>query len=314
MKNESKGAKKMSKNFSDLLSRVSACKKKTLSVAVAQDKAVLEAVKAAKEQGIADAILVGDEAKIKEIAAELGMDMNEYTVIHEADTVTASLKAVQLVHDGKADMYMKGLLDTKTFLKSVLDKEVGLRTGKPLSHVCVFEVPGIDRLLFLTDVAFMPYPTLEDKVNIINYTVEIANACGVDMPKVAPLAAVEVVNPKMPVTVDAAELTKMNEEGKITGCIVDGPLSLDIALYKEAAEEKGALDRKVAGDADILLFPDIHSGNLVYKAIVHMVDVKNGNILTGTKAPVILTSRSDTCDVKVNSIALAALAAETLNK
>lgn len=314
MKNESKGAEKMSKNFSDLLSRVSACKKKTLSVAVAQDKAVLEAVKAAKEQGIADAILVGDEAKIKEIAAELGMDMNEYTVIHEADTVAASLKAVQLVHDGKADMYMKGLLDTKTFLKSVLDKEVGLRTGKPLSHVCVFEVPGIDRLLFLTDVAFMPYPTLEDKVNIINYTVEIAAACGVDMPKVAPLAAVEVVNPKMPVTVDAAELTKMNEEGKITGCIVDGPLSLDIALYKEAAEEKGALDRKVAGDADILLFPDIHSGNLVYKAIVHMVDVKNGNILTGTKAPVILTSRSDTCDVKVNSIALAALAAETLNK
>ena len=304
----------MSKNFSDLLSRVSACKKKTLSVAVAQDKAVLEAVKAAKERGIADAILVGDEARINEIAAELGMDMGEYTVINETDTVAASLKAVQLVHDGKADMYMKGLLDTKTFLKSVLDKEVGLRTGKPLSHVCVFEVPGIDRLLFLTDVAFMPYPTLEDKVNIINYTVEIANACGVDMPKVAPLAAVEVVNPKMPVTVDAAELTKMNEEGKITGCIVDGPLSLDIALYKEAAEEKGALDRKVAGDADILLFPDIHAGNLVYKAIVHMVDVKNGNILTGTKAPVILTSRSDTCEVKVNSIALAALAAETLKR
>ena len=304
----------MSKNFSDLLSRVSACKKKTLSVAVAQDKAVLEAVKAAKERGIADAILVGDEAKINEIAAELGMDMSEYTVINETDTVTASLKAVQLVHDGKADMYMKGLLDTKTFLKSVLDKEVGLRTGKSLSHVCVFEIPGIDRLLFLTDVAFMPYPTLEDKVTIIDYTVEVAKACGVECPKVAPLAAVEVVNPKMPVTVDAAELTKMNEEGKITGCIVDGPLSLDIALYKEAAEEKGALDRKIVGDADILLFPDIHAGNLVYKAIVHMVDVKNGNILTGTKAPVILTSRSDTCEVKVNSIALAALAAETLKK
>ena len=282
----------MSKNFSDLLSRVSACKKKTLSVAVAQDKAVLEAVKAAKERGIADAILVGDEARINEIAAALGMDMGEYTVINETDTVAASLKAVQLVHDGKADMYMKGLLDTKTFLKSVLDKEVGLRTGQPLSHVCVFEVPGIDRLLFLTDVAFMPYPTLEDKVTIINYTVEVAKACGVDCPKVAPLAAVEVVNPKMPVTVDAAELTKMNEEGRIKDCIVDGPLSLDIALYKEAAEEKGALDRKIAGNADILLFPDIHAGNLVYKAIVHMVDVKNGNILTGTKAPVILTSPS----------------------
>ncbi len=304
----------MSKNFNDLLSKVSQCEKKKLSVACAQDKAVLEAVKAAKEREIADSILVGDEAKIREMGAALGMNMDEYEIINVEDTVEASLKAVSLVHDGKADMYMKGLLDTKTFLKSVLDKEVGLRTGKPLSHVCVFEIPGFDRLLFLTDVAFMPYPTLEDKVNIINYTVEVAKACGVDCPKVAPLAAVEVVNPKMPVTVEAAELTKMNEEGQITGCIVDGPLSLDIALYKEAAEEKGALDRKVAGDADILLFPDIHAGNLVYKAIVHMVDVKNGNILTGTKAPVILTSRSDSCEAKVNSIALAAVVAEEMKK
>ena len=302
----------MSKTFDDLLSTVNQCSKKILSVSVAQDKAVLEAVKAAKERKIADSILVGDEDKIRAIGTELGMNMDEYKIIDEKDITAASLKAVQLVHDGEADMYMKGLLDTKTFLKSVLDKEVGLRTGKPLSHVCVFEIPGIDRLLFLSDVAFMPYPTLEDKKAIIEYTVEIAQACGVDCPKVAPLAAVEVVNPKMPVTVEAAELTRMNEEGEITGCIVDGPLSLDIALYKEAAEEKGALDRKVAGDADILVFPDIHAGNLVYKAIVHMVDVKNGNILTGTKAPVILTSRSDSCEAKVNSIALAAVVAEAM--
>ena len=272
----------------------------------------MEAVKAAKERKIADSFLVCDEDKIRAIGTELGMNMDEYKIIDEKDITAASLKAVQLVHDGEADMYMKGLLDTKTFLKSVLDKEVGLRTGKPLSHVCVFEIPGIDRLLFLSDVAFMPYPTLEDKKAIIEYTVEIAQACGVDCPKVAPLAAVEVVNPKMPVTVEAAELTRMNEEGEITGCIVDGPLSLDIALYKEAAEEKGALGRKVAGDADILIFPDIHAGNLVYKAIVHMVDVKNGNILTGTKAPVILTSRSDSCEAKVNSIALAAVVAEAM--
>ncbi len=299
----------MSKNFTDLLSKVSQCEIKKLSVAVAQDKAVLEAVKAAKERNIADAILVGDEDKIRAIAAELSMDLSQFEIIDEKDNVAASLKAVSLVHDGKADMYMKGLLDTKTFLKSVLDKEVGLRTGKPLSHVCVFEIPGFDRLIFMTDVAFIPYPTLEDKVNMINYTVEVAKACGVDNPKVAPLAAVEVVNPKMPVTVEAAELTRMCEEGEITDCVVDGPLSLDIALYKEAAEEKGALDRKVAGDADILVFPDIHAGNLVYKAIVHMVDVKNGNILTGTKAPVILTSRSDSCEAKVNSIALASVVA-----
>lgn len=302
----------MSKTFEDLISRVSEFDMKTVSVAVAQDSAVLEAVKAAKERGIADAILVGDENKIKAVADEIGMDLNGFKIIHVADDIEASLTAVKLVHDGKADMYMKGLIDTKSFLKSVLDKEVGLRTGKALSHVCVFDIKGIDHLLFLTDVAFMPYPTLEDKVNIIKNTLEITEACGIANPKVAPLAAVEVVNPKMPVTVEAAELTKMCEEGQITGCVVDGPLSLDLAIDPEAAKHKGATDRKIQGDADILLFPDIHAGNLVYKALVHTAEVKNGNMLTGTKAPVILTSRSDDFETKVNSIALAAIVAESL--
>jgi phosphate butyryltransferase len=301
-----------SKSFNDLLSKVGQAGLKKLSVAVAQDEAVLEAVKVAKERGIADSILVGDADEIAKIASKIGMNLDDYRVIDEKDIVEASLKAVKLVHDGEADMYMKGLLPTGTFLKSVLNKEVGLRTGKPLSHVCVFEIPGIDRLLFFTDVAFMPYPTLEDKKCMIEYTVDVAKACGVEMPKVAALAALETVNEKMPVTLDAAELTRLNEAGEIKDCIVDGPLSLDIALYKEAAEEKGALDRRVAGDADILVFPDIHAGNLTYKAIVHMVPCKNGNILTGTKAPVILTSRSDTVDVKVNSIALAALVSSRL--
>ena len=304
----------MAKNFKELLSKVGECKTKTLSVAVAQDAAVLEAVKVAKERGIANAILVGDEDKIREIGESLGMNMSEYRIIDEKDITEASLKAVKLVHDGEADMYLKGLLPTGTFLKSVLNKEVGLRTGKPLSHVCVFEIPGIDRLVFLTDVAFIPYPTLEDKRCMIDYTVEVANACGVTNPTVACLAALETVNEKMPVTVEADTLSKMQDAGEIKDCIVEGPLSLDIALYPEAAEEKGAMGRKVAGDADILVFPDIHAGNLTYKAIVHMAPVKNGNILTGTKAPVILTSRSDSVDVKVNSIALAAVVAEQLNK
>lgn len=303
----------MSKHFDDLLAKVSQCSKKKVSVAVAQDEAVLEAVHAAKERGIADAILVGDEGKIREIAAGLKMDLSDYEIIHVEDIQEAALKAVSLVHEGKADMYMKGLIDTKGFLKSVLDKEVGLRTGKPLSHVCVFEIKGVDHLLFLSDVAFIPYPTLEDKVNIIANTVEIVNACGIENPKVAPLAAVEVVNPKMPATVEAAELTKMCEEGKITGCIVDGPLSLDLAIDPEAAKHKGATDRKIQGDADVLLFPDIHAGNLVYKCLVHTAQVKNGNILTGTKAPVILTSRSDDFETKVNSIALGAVVAEVMN-
>lgn len=288
---------------------------KKIAVAAAQDSAVLEAVREAKAQGIADAVLVGDEAKIREIAAGLDMDLTGYRIIDEPDLVQASLKAVKLARDGEVDMYMKGLVDSKNFLKSVLDKEVGLRTGGPLSHVCVFDIPGIDRLLFLTDVAFMTYPTLEDKVNIIKNTVPVCRACGIENPKVAPLAAVEVVNPKMPVTVEAAELTKMCEEGQITGCIVDGPLSLDLAIDPEAAKHKGATDRKIQGDADILLFPDIHAGNLVYKCLVHTVPgIKNGCILTGTKVPVILTSRSDTFETKVNSIALAAVVAEEMNK
>ena len=300
----------MSKSFDDILAKLKTVGKKKLSVAYAQDEHVLEAVELAHKKGIVDAILVGDADKIKEVADSIHMDLSEYEVVDVKDMQEAATKAVSLVHEGKADIYMKGSLDSKTFLKSVLNKEVGLRTGRPLSHVCVFEIPGIDRLLFLTDVAFMPYPTLDDKKVIIEYTVNVARACGVDMPKVAPLAAVEVVNPKMPVTVEADELTKMNAEGKITGCIVDGPLSLDLAIDREAAKHKGAEGRKIVGDADILLFPDIHAGNLTYKTIVRLAKVKNGNILLGTKAPVILTSRSDSVDVKLNSIALAAVVAE----
>lgn len=304
----------MSKTFADLIARVNECGVKKVAVAVAQDSAVLEAVKAAKERRIADAVLVGNEKEIREIAASLSMDLSGFEIINVEDKTEAALTAVKLVHDGKADMYMKGLIDTKGFLKSVLDKEAGLRTGKPLSHVCVFEIEGIDHLLFLTDVAFIPYPTLEDKVNIIHNTLEITSACGIENPKVAPLAAVEVINPKMPATVEAGELTQMNRDGKITGCIVDGPLSLDLAIDPEAAKHKGATDRAIQGDADILLFPDIHAGNLVYKCLVHTAKVINGNILTGTKAPVILTSRSDDFETKVNSIALGAVVAEAMSK
>ena len=302
----------MSKTFDDLLSKVTSCSLKKLSVANAADDAVIEAVRAAKDRNIADAVLVGNEAEMKRIAADMNIDISDFEIINVEDPIEAARTAVKLVHDGQADMYMKGLIDTKSFLKSVLDKEVGLRTEKTLSHVCVFEIEGCERLLFLTDVAFVPYPDLDTKVQIVENTVEIAHACGIACPKVAPVAAVEVVNPKMPATVDAAELTKMCEDGKITGCIIDGPLSVDLAYDPEAAKHKGAEGRKIVGDADIILFPDIHSGNITYKALVHCAPVKNGNILTGTKKPVILTSRSDDFETKVNSIALAAVVAEEL--
>ena len=303
-----------SKHFHKLIAGVKTLPMKKIAVAAAEDEYVLESIKVAKEQGLADSILVGDEKKIREIAKTLNMDLSPYEIINQPNPADAARVAVKKVHDGEADMYMKGLISTKDFLKSVLDKEVGLRTGRVLTHVGVFEVKGIDQLLFLSDQAFIMYPTLEEKIQIIENALDIANACGIQNPKVAPLAAVEVVNPKMPATVDAAELTKMNAEGKIKGCIIDGPLSLDMAISKEACSHKKGLDRKITGDADILLFPDIHTGNVAYKMLVHTAHFLNGAILSGTSAPVILTSRSDSVATKVNSIALASVLAEHMKK
>ena len=303
-----------SKHFHKLISGVKKLPMKKIAVAAAEDDFVLEALKIAKDEGLAESILVGDEKKIKEIAKAINMDLSQFKVIDQPDPPSAAKVAVKLVHDGEADMYMKGLISTKDFLRSVLDKEVGLRTGRVLTHVGVFEVKGIDQLLFLTDQAFIMYPTLEEKIKIIENALDIANACGIKNPKVAPLAAVEVVNPKMPATVDAAELTKMNAEGKIKGCIIDGPLSLDMAISKEACSHKKGLDRKITGDADILLFPDIHTGNVAYKMLVHTSHFLNGAILSGTSAPVILTSRSDSVATRVNSIALASVLAEHIKK
>lgn len=301
----------MSKSFEELISKANQKTLKKVSVSNAQDEPVLQAVKAAKEQNIATAILVGDEAKIREIAASIDMDLTDFEIINEPDTEAATLKAVELVHNGKADILLKGLLETKTFLKSVLNKEVGLRTGKMLSHVCVFEIEGINRLLFFTDVAFNTYPTLADKVNIINNAVEVAHACGIECPKVAPLCAVETVNPKMQPTVDADNLTKMYEGGDFKGCQIYGPLSMDLAIDPEAAVHKGVTN-PVAGHADILLFPNIDAGNITYKILVRTAKVKIGNVLVGTSAPVVLTSRSDDFQTKLNSIALATVIAGSI--
>lgn len=301
----------MSKSFEELISKANQKTLKKVSVSNAQDEPVLQAVKAAKEQNIATAILVGDEAKIREIAASIDMDLTDFEIINEPDTEAAALKAVELVHNGKADILLKGLLETKTFLKSVLNKEVGLRTGKMLSHVCVFEIEGINRLLFFTDVAFNTYPTLADKVNIINNAVEVAHACGIECPKVAPLCAVETLNPKMQPTVDADNLTKMYEGGDFKGCQIYGPLSMDLAIDPEAAVHKGVTN-PVAGHADILLFPNIDAGNITYKILVRTAKVKIGNVLVGTSAPVVLTSRSDDFQTKLNSIALATVIAGSI--
>lgn len=299
----------MNKNFDDLLLKLKDCEKKRLAVAVAQDEPVLEAVKAAQERQIADAILVGDQEKISEISKKIDMDISKFEIVHEVDPKKATLQAVKLVSSGKADMVMKGLIDTATFLRSVLNKEVGLRTGKLMSHVSVFEIEGIDRLIFLTDAAFNTYPDLKAKVQILNNSVDVAHACGIENPKVALVCAVEVVNPDMQATVDASLLSKMNDRGQIKGCLVDGPLALDNAISEEAAHHKG-ITSPVAGKADVILLPNIETANVMYKTLTYTSKSKNGGLLVGTSAPVILTSRADSFETKVNSIALAALVAE----
>ncbi|WP_373897511.1 phosphate butyryltransferase [Haloimpatiens sp. FM7315] len=303
----------MIKNFQEVLERVKKIDRKVIAVAVAEDEPVLKAVKKAREEGIADSILVGDREKIINIGTNIGMKIEDFHIIDEKDCKKAALKAVELVANKKADMVMKGLIDTANFLRAVLNKEKGLRDGGLMSHVAVFEVPGIDRLLFLTDAAFNMYPEIKEKIDIVKNAIKVAHAVGIECPKVAPICAVEVVNPNMPSTLDGAILSKMCERGQIRGCIIDGPLALDNAISKEAAIHK-KIEGPVAGCADIILMPNIEAGNVMYKTLTYTTKCKNGGLLVGTKAPVILTSRADTEETKLNSIALAALVAELLKK
>lgn len=298
----------MIKSFDEVLLKVKSQQIKKVAVAVAQDEPVLEAIRDAKENGIAEAILVGDKEKIEQIAEKLEMNIADYEIIDEKDINKAAIETVKLVSSGKADMMMKGLIDTATFLRAVLNKEFGLRTGKQMSHIAVFEVPGYDRLLFLTDAAFNMYPELKEKIDIVKNAVNVASALGIETPKVAPICAVEVINPAMQATLDAASLTIMNARGQIKGCIIDGPLALDNALSKEAAAHK-KISGEVAGCADILLMANIEAGNAVYKCLTYTTECKNGGLLMGAAAPVIVTSRADSPESKLNSIALASLVA-----
>jgi phosphate butyryltransferase len=298
----------MIRSFDEVLDRVKINENKKVAVAVAQYEPVLEAVKDAKKLGIADAILVGDKEKIEEAAKTVGLDVSEFEIIHETDNAKAALKAVELVSSGMADMVMKGLIDTATFLRAVLDKEKGLRTGKVLSHVAVFDVPALQRIILVTDAAMNIAPDLMTKKQILENAVKVAHGIGIEMPKVAPVAAVEVVNPDMQPTLDAAALSKMNDRGQIKGCIVDGPLAIDNALSEEAAQHKG-IKSPVAGKADIILVPNIETGNVMYKTLTYTSNAKNGGIIAGAAAPVILTSRADSHESKLYSIALASLVA-----
>ena len=298
----------MLKSFDDLLELAVKKGPKKLAVAVAEDKEVLGAVGKAKKMGIADAILVGNKEKIEEVAKEIGLDLSLFEVIDESDSQQACRTAVSLVSSGKADIVMKGIIDTAVIMKQVLDKEIGLRSGKIISHVAVFSVPTYEKIFIVTDAAMNISPDLNQKKEILENAVTFAHSMDIEDPKVAVLCAREKVSPKMEATIHAKELEEMNKNGEITGCTVAGPLALDNAISKEAAIHKG-IESPVAGEADILLVPAIEAGNVLYKSLTFFANAKNAGLIIGTKAPIVLTSRSDSEEAKLYSIALGVLAA-----
>jgi phosphate butyryltransferase len=279
-----------------------------LAVAAAEDEEVLLAVRQAQDEKIAEGILVGDQSKIKSIAEEHKISLDGFEIINEPDQMAAAFKCCELIHQGRAAAIMKGLIDTSKIFKAILNKELGLNTGNLLSHVAVFELETYPKLLFLTDGAINIAPTLKEKAIMISNAVQVARSLGVEKPLVACCAAVEKVNAEgMSATVDAALLAKMCDRGQIANCIVDGPLGLDNAISEESARIK-KINSPVAGKADILLFNDIESANFTYKTIVQLCKAgKVGNLIGGSKAPMVISSRADSHEVKYLSIVLAML-------
>ena len=295
------------RNIDDIIKFAKERGPKTISVACCQDEEVLIAVENGRKEHIVNAILIGDIDKTKKIAKNLNINLDNYELIDIKDMSEACLKAVELVSNGKADMVMKGLVDTSIILKAVLNKEVGLRTGNILSHVAVFDIEGYDRLFFITDAAMNLAPDVNGKKQRIENACSVARALDIEEPKVALICAKEKVNPKMKDTVEAKELEDMYLRGEIKNCIVGGPFALDNAISEEAAKHKG-MNHPVAGKADILVVPDIEAGNVLYKSITYFAKCENAGLIVGAKAPIILTSRADSDKTKLNSIALGVLA------
>lgn len=296
----------MSNNLDSLIKIAKSKEKKTISVVAAQDSVVLKAVIESVKLGIVDAILVGDKEKILSIAEKENIDLMNIEIIDEKNIKLAAAKGVDLVTTGRADFIMKGMLGTADLLKAVLNKEANLRGKGLLSHVMIYDVPSYHKLLFLTDGGMVTYPELKDKVEIINNAVTVARKLGIDKPKVAALGAVEVINPSMAATTDAAALVTMNKRGQIKNCIIEGPLALDNAVSKESAKHKGIIS-DVAGDADILLVPNIESGNFLGKSLTYFAKAESAGIIMGAKCPVVLVSRSDSAKAKLYSIALGSI-------
>ena len=284
--------------------------KKKMVAAWGVDDHTISAASQAIDLGLVDVILVGDQSMIADVCRQENIDMSKFTIVHNPVELKAVAQAVQMVRDGEGDFLMKGLCSTDKFLRAILNKETGLLPPKgTLTHCAVFEIPQYGKLLFVGDVAVIPAPDLKQKQVIMECLVKTARSVGVQTPKVAIIAATEQVLPSQPATMDAAQLAKMADRGQIKGCVADGPLALDVAIDRESAEIKG-LTSPVAGDADCLLFPNIESGNVFYKANSKLVPgVRQAGILVGAKVPCVLSSRADSTDTKLNSIAVAAMSA-----
>jgi len=289
--------------FEQLMAEARKVGPKMVAVALPHEQEILLAAGDAEREGIADFTLVGDRSLIRQLATDHDIDINRMMVIEEAEPKAAARKVMELLRLGHADLAMKGKIETGSFLRAAFDREAGLRVGRLFTHVAVFELPGFDRLLFVTDAGVVVAPTLQQKVEIVQNAIMVAQRLGIEAPKVAVLAATEMVNPKIPTTLDAANLAKMADRGQIQGGLVDGPLALDNAISRESAAIKG-ITGPVAGYADILVAPDVEAGNMLSKAISYFAKGKMAGVVVGGKSPLIVASRSDPHETKLVSIAL----------
>ncbi|MDO8682168.1 MAG: bifunctional enoyl-CoA hydratase/phosphate acetyltransferase [Armatimonadota bacterium] len=296
----------MLKNFGELLKAVASEPARKIAVAAANDKTLVAALKQAIDEDVAIPVLVGDKKMISGFASELGWSLADGQIVDSPNEISAAREATRLVREGRCEILMKGQIHTDDFLRAVLDKEAGLRTGAAMSHVFILELPAQERLLFVTDGAMNIAPDLVRKSEIILNAVSLANAFGFEKPTVAVVAAVELVNPAMPATLDAAALAKMSDRGQFPNCIVDGPFGFDNAVSVAAARQK-KISSPVAGKADILLAPNIEAGNMLVKCFSHLCGGTTAGVLVGASVPVVLTSRADNAEAKFLSIAAAAL-------
>ena len=293
------------KSLDEIVAKVKGSRSKRMAVAAAGDTHTLEAALEARKAGLAEPVLAGDKREIIAILDKLGGSLPESDIHDEPDAASACAQAVALVRNGSADFLMKGQVDTRVVMGAVVDKTTGLNKGLLMSHVGIFEVPGYHKLLTVVDGGMVPYPTLEQKRQIIENTVNTLRAIGYDRPKVGILACIEKVNPKMPETVEAAELAEMNLRGEIKNCVVNGPISYDCAMSREIAKIKGYAG-EIAGDADILVAPNIHAGNIMVKMLSCTCGAKLAGIIVGAGCPIVLTSRGSSAQEKFLSIALSA--------